>query len=232
MPRSTSNGQCFFCKDSFSKQTIARHLNSCGQRVLTEKKSSGKKAQGKIFHLLVEGRYAPQYWMHLEVPASATLDDLDGFLRDIWLECCGHLSEFIIQGERYTSSSPFADADEIDGLSMGTELGEILQPKMKFSHDYDFGTTTHLTLKVVSEKEDQSASNDVQLLARNEPPTYPCYSCRKPATQICSQCAYEGTGLVCDACASEHECGEDMFLPVVNSPRVGMCGYTGDEAAW
>lgn len=21
--------------------------------------------------------------------------------------------------------------------------------------------------------------------------------------------------------------GEDYFLPVVNSPRVGMCGYTG-----
>lgn len=24
-----------------------------------------------------------------------------------------------------------------------------------------------------------------------------------------------------------HECGEDMLLPVVNSPRVGMCDYTG-----
>jgi len=21
---------------------------------------------------------------------------------------------------------------------------------------------------------------------------------------------------------------EDMFLPIVNSPRVGVCGYTGD----
>lgn len=227
MPKSTSNGQCYFCKGSFSKQTMARHLNSCEQRILAEKKSSSKKAQGKSFHLLVEGRYAPQYWMHLEVPASATLYDVDGFLRDIWLECCSHLSEFTIEGERYTASSPFAEADEIDGPGMGMELSEVLRPKMKFNHDYDFGTTTHLTLKVVSEKEGQIASKDVQLLARNEPPIYPCHSCGKPATQICTDCAYEGTGLVCDDCATKHECGEDMLLPVVNSPRVGMCGYTG-----
>ena len=24
------------------------------------------------------------------------------------------------------------------------------------------------------------------------------------------------------------KCEEDMLLPVVNSPRMGMCGYTGD----
>jgi hypothetical protein len=33
--------------------------------------------------------------------------------------------------------------------------------------------------------------------------------------------AYHGT------CAGGHECGEEMLLPVVNSPRVAMCGYTG-----
>jgi len=32
---------------------------------------------------------------------------------------------------------------------------------------------------------------------------------------------------VCEGCAGEHECGEEMLLPVVNSPRVGMCGYEG-----
>ena len=37
----------------------------------------------------------------------------------------------------------------------------------------------------------------------------------------------EGEGWVCDECAPKHKCGEDMLLPVVNSPRVGMCGYTG-----
>jgi len=27
----------------------------------------------------------------------------------------------------------------------------------------------------------------------------------------------------------DHERGEKMLLPVVNSPRVGMCGYTGQN---
>jgi hypothetical protein len=36
----------------------------------------------------------------------------------------------------------------------------------------------------------------------------------------CSQWIYEGTGWLCHACAPEHEGGEEMLLPVVNSPRV------------
>ena len=34
-------------------------------------------------------------------------------------------------------------------------------------------------------------------------------------------------GWLCQSCADEHECGEDMLLPVVNSPRTGVCGYAG-----
>jgi hypothetical protein len=33
-------------------------------------------------------------------------------------------------------------------------------------------------------------------------------------------------GWLCDAHAEKHK-HQDMFLPVVNSPRVGQCGYTG-----
>jgi hypothetical protein len=31
-----------------------------------------------------------------------------------------------------------------------------------------------------------------------------------------------------DASLEVHECDKDMFLPVVNCPRVGECAYTGD----
>ncbi len=65
------------------------------------------------------------------------------------------------------------------------------------------------------------------VLSRNEAPVIVCQSCGKPATQVCSQCVYDGEGWLCEECAEDHECGEEMFLPVVNSPRVGMCGYTG-----
>ncbi|HOV83100.1 MAG TPA: hypothetical protein PLQ01_10565 [Methanothrix sp.] len=110
---------------------------------------------------------------------------------------------------------------------MKVALGKVISPGMKFEHIYDFGTSTELSLKFVSAREGFAQNKAVRILARNDPPDIRC-QCGKPATSVCSICIYEGTGWVCDECAKEHECGEDMLLPVVNSPRVGMCGYTGD----
>ena len=63
-------------------------------------------------------------------------------------------------------------------------------------------------------------------LARNLPPKILC-ACGELATQVCGQCNYDATSWLCKKCAAKHECGEEMFLPVVNSPRVGVCAYTG-----
>ena len=219
--KEVSEGKCYLCDGTFSKRAMTKHLLGCKKGL--DASSEGKKK--KIFHLLVEGGYKNKYWLHLELPADAKLKDLDGFLRDIWLECCGHLSMFTIEEKRY------GDADR--AKSMNIKVGEILKPEMKFYHEYDFGTTTTLTLKVLSSREEIGRKgNSIELLARNNPPLILCELCKKPATQVCSQCIWEGNNAwFCDKCAKKHEdknsrC-EDMFLPVVNSPRVGMCGYTG-----
>ncbi|MEW5767219.1 MAG: hypothetical protein AB1797_06270 [bacterium] len=222
MGKQESEGKCGFCENTFSKGGMTKHLKSCEQRkVASEILSPGGKLQKtKLFHLVVEGHDLPEYWMHLEVPAKATLGDLDGFLRNIWLECCGHLSAFTIEGVNY---------DDEGGLEV--TLGEALSPGMKFYHEYDFGSTTELSLKVVSEREGQVSDESIRLMARNNPPLIMCGSCGKPATQVCVDCIWAGKGWLCNKCAKKHKCGEDMLLPVVNSPRVGMCGYTG-EGEW
>ena len=168
------------------------------------------------------------YWLHIEAPAAATLAQLDRFLRDIWLECCGHMSAFTIGEQRY-SVSPSEDLfSGVREKSMKLALGAVLSPRLKLYHEYDFGTPTRLRLTVVARRERANGGNDVKLLARNEPPDMPCQECGKPAAQVCTQCMYEGPeGWLCEKHAAEHECGEDYFLPVVNSPRVGVCGYTG-----
>jgi hypothetical protein len=34
----------------------------------------------------------------------------------------------------------------------------------------------------------------------------------------------------CEHHSEDHDCDEpEMLLPVVNSPRMGMCGYTGSD---
>jgi len=224
MTTQMSKGQCNLCGGTFSKGAMTKHLKSCKQKQHTPEKPPDGAKTAKSLHLVVEGRYAPEYWMHLEVPAKASLEVLDEFLRRIWLECCGHMSAFEIGGKRY-SVAPMAEFSE---RSMNVNLTKVLEPGMKFKHEYDFGTTTHLTLKVVSEEQTEGKGKAIQVLARNEPPSIPCVSCGQIATQICTECAWSGEGWLCDKCAAEHECDEDMFLPVVNSPRVGMCGYTGD----
>lgn len=221
-------GKCRFCDGTFSKAAMTRHLNSCEKRQAFAETASSQKTQ--LFHLVVQGRYLPEYWMHIEVVANAKLKTLDRFLREIWLECCLHLSAFTIEGKRYVS--------EVDGVSlfgfgfeeknMNFKIGSVLRTGVSFIHEYDFGTTTELALRVVSERVGESLNKSIQIMARNEAPQLICSVCGKIATQVCTQCIYEGKGWLCDKCASIHKCGEEMLLPVVNSPRVGMCGYTGE----
>ena len=204
-----TQGKCYLCQGIFPKNQMTKHLASCTQKQTADSKSPLQRS----FQILAEGKYLPAYWLYLEMPAQTTLKVLDGFLRDIWLECCGHLSAFNV------------DKNE---QNMNTPLYKILETGMKFDYEYDFGSTTHLTIKVMADELCDPKNKSVKLLARNEPPLIKCSECDKPATQVCTECIYDNAGWLCDDCVSDHECGEEMLLPVVNSPRVGVCGYTGD----
>lgn len=71
-----SSGNCGYCGETFSKRAVVRHLSSC------EKRPARKTGAGeRFFELFVEGRDSPQYWMVLDVPAGAMLNQLDAFLR-------------------------------------------------------------------------------------------------------------------------------------------------------
>ncbi len=236
MARKSSKGICNLCGESFSKAGMSKHLAACPARMLEHAAPSspapatGRKARpgdSRFLHLLVEGRGVPEYWLHLKMPATATLADLDDFLRQKWLECCGHLSAFEINGQSYVST--IGEEWGMDEKSMDSvKLGKVLSAGQMFKHEYDFGTTTELKLKVVNERTGLASKGDlVELLAENDEPEVLCGNCGKIATQVCGECIYEGESWVCDDCAETHECGEEMLLPVVNSPRVGMCAYSG-----
>lgn len=230
-----SMGKCSFCEGIFLKDEMLEHLESCEQRKMNspmEPTGGGKSRHRdkRIFHLIVEGRGRPEYWLHLDVPAVAKLKDLDDFLRGIWLECCGHLSAFTIDEVRYEedgdgeNSFMYPPTRNIDIHS-----GNVLYEGLKGEYVYDFGTATRLTLEVLSEREEDIKDKSIRLLARNEPPQRMCVICGGMATQVCGYCLYDDSGWVCDKCVEKHECGEEMMLPVVNSPRVGKCGYTGES---
>jgi len=222
MSKLQSTGKCHLCGEVVGRAAMTRHLAACSQPQASTVAFTGKQQLGQSFHLFVEGRDAKAYWMHLSAPVTAPLSKLDRFLRDIWLECCGHMSAFEIDGTRYASA-------QMDGWrSARAPLGQVLEVGTKFFYEYDFGSTTELVLNVVALREQGTPKGAVQLLARNEAPQITCSQCEtQPATEICTECAWDGAGWLCEACVAEHECGDEMCLPVVNSPRVGVCGYTG-----
>lgn len=350
----TSTGQCGLCGSSTSKRGMTRHLQACLRKTSPKASSRRNKLTNtEVFHLVVEGRYQPEYWMHLQVPVTATLEDVDIFLRVAWLKCCDHMSIFKIQDENYYSHAheeqdtpsddegeevefpSFSEEDmqqilsnsdvpdsvkqilkmsqaelqenmdtvvqvlqnmlsemldetgkdgeaialaksdtgnageslqqffQIDpsmqeGLDEffleGTELGilppsfmgerecmhyelkDLIEKGMTFRHNYDFGSTTELNLRVVSMYEASIGTDDepVQVLARNDLPTVYCHQCGEPASLVCSYCISQGEGWLCEKCSRKHDCqnegmefAEEMKLPIVNSPRVGVCGYEG-----
>src|SRR4030043_1347831 len=212
-PRIALKGTCALCKSAFGKSAMTKHLQSCMEKgQIDEKFTKGSSSSLKFFHLLVEGHHLPEYWMHVKVSSHARFEDLDNFLRKIWLECCGHMSAFRIGREEVKKSK---------------KLEYVLHPGMRLNYEYDFGSTTELMVKVVSEFKSNIKTGEVGILARNDPPQIKCSHCDNLATTICTECIYEDAGWLCNDCAEDHECGEDMLLPVVNSPRTGVCGYTG-----
>lgn len=219
MSRLPMTGKCNLCGGSFSRASMTRHLMTCSRPG-----PSQTSQDNQSFHLFVEDRYDKVYWMHLAAPVEAPLSRVDAFLRRIWLECCGHLSAFTIEGRRY-ASGPMKEFGE---SGMGARLSRLLEPGVVFSYEYDYGSTTELNLKVLALRDQGTKRGPIELLARNEAPQVACERCgNQPATQVCTECVCNGQGWLCESCAEDHECGTEMCLPVVNSPRVGVCGYTG-----
>lgn len=217
----TPKAKCAYCGNLYSKGGMSRHLKSCKAR---QAAIADEKTQEKIFHLRVEG--AALYWMHIEIAGNQPLSTLDTFLREIWLECCGHLSDFSIAGTTY-SSHPLDWSKP-----QKSHLNTVLRDDSVFVHSYDYGSTTELYLKVVEIREGAQIQdgNKVRVLARNEAPAILCEYCnKKPADWYSSELEWEDESpWICDACAEHKEINiEEYALPVVNSPRVGVCGFTG-----
>ena len=236
----TTKGRCTACGGAYPKAGMPKHLANCPARQAQQgllqafARPNQKIQAGQLFHLEIEGRDDQLYWLHLEVPGQATLVDLDNFLRDFWLECCGHLSAFEIENIRY-AVMPDTEYGFDEKSMRGVKLEKVLSPGQEFGYEYDYGTTTELKLKVIGIREGHyigGKGKGIKVLAQNEAPQIPCDKCKKaPAVVICTECRWHGEGWLCEGCARKHEEEHsDYFLPVVNSPRVGECGYVGQIA--
>jgi hypothetical protein len=197
-------GVCGICGVRKGKSAMTAHLKQC----LPIPANGSPRIP--LMLLRVQAIYAPMYRMYVAAGRDAKFGQLDDLLRDVWLECCDHMGEFYTTGRQE--------------ISMSRRMSEVFYGHgVAVKHVYDFGTSTELGVYLAGLAEGTSAKPVIA--ARNEPPIWPCDVCGEPAASVCAEC-YEG-GFSCIRHAKSHACGEEMLLPVVNSPRMGVRGYTG-----
>jgi hypothetical protein len=202
-------GKCKNCGAMLEKKEMSSHIIKCA------KTADGKGREEQIIQVLIEADGMPEYWLYVEGKEGATFLELDDFLRKIWLECCDHLSGFYEMRNQISKSTTFLDYFNKEGI--------------KFRYKYDFGSTTALIGKSVNRRKGSIGKQAIRLLAQNVPLKLICSECEKPAELVCPYCKDVEPTLFCAAHAEKHKCAsEETFLPVVNSPRMGVCKYTGE----
>ena len=154
-------------------QAAVAHVQDCMPAQL----KAGSRAPEPLLLLKAEARGLPTFWLHVAVKRDGKLKDVDRFLRRIWLECCGHMSEFSTRTHQK--------------ISMNARVSDALGLRDQLDYVYDFGSSTGLVLRLLGGI-NASSKDIVRLAARNEPPTWPCDACGKAATAVCTQCLYEG----------------------------------------
>ena len=213
-------GECNRCHAHLSRSAVGPHLRGC------------PRAKGHVpgFVVGIEALDNPLYWLVLGVGKNAQLADIDRFLRDTWLECCGHMSSFRTSDTSY-DAAPELDLGPVDDVlptsrSLKTPVAVALPLGSRADYVYDEGSPTELVIHVGRTRPLLGGARGVRLLAFNLPPRHHCHRCIRPAEVVCTWCTDEQRFL-CGRHAGAHACGAEGFLPVVNSPRVGVCGFAG-----
>lgn len=172
-----------------------------------------------------------EYWLDILINENFTLRDLDDLIRGVWVECCGHLSNFRIDGVKYEVSIDedffiFEKAETMD-----IALKDVLKRGQKISYEYDYGTPTDLEITVKAHKKGNTL-DQFWVVGNNDDLKHKCTYCKKrKAIYIDPSTVYEESPkFICKRCFEEledEEIDDIYWLNVCNTPRMGVCGFDG-----
>lgn len=153
---------------------MIKHLAACKENLFAH-----AKEKTKYYEVVFYGKYDKDYWLIIQVKENATLKDLDQFIRNIWVECCGHLSAFDIYGQRYESIPANDFYWREPAKSMNCKLKNIFEQGMQMEYEYDYGSTTELIICVQDFYNAPNQKEKITILSRNNPPQFVCSICGK-----------------------------------------------------
>jgi hypothetical protein len=154
-----NEGTCLVCHKTIVAEQAIAHLKNCGDATLIreiEPVWQIKVASGNDF------------WIFIEVVGSTTLLDLYLFLRNNWWECCGHASEFIVDG---------ADTSE---YYLAKTLNEMFKVGTTFHYEHNSGKPVTVTGEVIAIKSSKPIKN-ISMILRKNIIVESCESCLKAA---------------------------------------------------
>jgi hypothetical protein len=206
-------GKCYYCNKELTERTIKRHMKSCNvMKNSIEEKMPPKGRKRKQFIIAIKPNGTSEYCIYLSIDGSLGLVHIDQFIKDVWVECCGHLSRFIIQRESYQDDD------------MNTKISDVLSISEKFEYEYDFGSTTYLSLEVADIIDVPKDFTQMEIIARNDEIEYKCKRCGERSKYF----NYEECEWLCENCVNEDS---ELIreLNYCNSPRDGVCNYQGNK---
>ena len=231
-------GKCVICKgeestDKKMRSHLLEHFSGGGaSKAKAAKGAKAAKATAKdAFLVAITDDIPATYWLYVRVRKTATLRDVDDLIRRTWVECCGHMSLFRAGDVSYMVGD---DDDGPNTKTMEENAAAVIGKSGHIFYEYDFGTTTGLVVKPAGMCSAAGMKRPAEVVARNGKLKLDCGTCGKaPAALVCTECVWgDQSPLLCRKCSKKHGHEDEppdpsVYLPVVNSPRMGMCAYAG-----
>ncbi len=213
MKKLSTKGICAYCKNEIPKnsRSILAHYSKCKGRIIHKTYSHTKHMV-----LLIEDKYNSGYWLVIVAKSILPMKKIDTFIKDIWVECCGHVSSFAKGSLK---------------IGMNQKLNQVFKKENKIEYIYDYGSSTEISISLLHEIGDED-EKDVQIIFRNKDMEFQCSYCDNKAIVICRFCEFDKEkGFLCESCYEKDNCvkfeGREVLLPIINSPRSGKCCYRG-----
>ena len=199
---------CKFCNKKFGIKAINDHLSVCIQNFVDDK-------SGYLIEFISTNYITNKtYQMFVIFGTKCKFSHIDTFLRNIWCECCGHMSTLDVFEE--------VNKNKTQSVKFNTLISKYENAK-QFIYSYDMGSTTDIYFRIIKKLEGTNKNTDIELLYRNEPFKVKCHNykkCKEYATNI----YYDE--LYCNDCKNNiDEEEQELILKLSNSPRTGICAF-------
>ena len=200
---------CKFCNKKFGINAIVDHLSICISNCVNNK-------SGYLIEFISIGDITNKsYQMFAIFGTKCKFSHIDMFLRNMWCECCNHISTIAVFEEVNKNQTH-------KSVKFNTLISKY-ENANQFIYCYDMGSTTNIYFRIIEKLDGINKNTDIELLYRNEPFKIKCNNYKK--CKGFSMYVFD-ENMFCNECKNNiNEEKQEFILKLSNSPRTGICDY-------